>query len=136
MLHVRISAVNYKLQKQGSDYVKYFNDNAIAYLFHSILLLWLSRINDRDPHMISLILSYNSYQYIISNVYQHTTTTKPIMINVWWSNWRMSLPSKDFLVQIGCLISYLIWGNVIWIDIKKKRMTIIKVRLNKSWSSR
>ena len=133
MLHVRISAVNYKLQKQGSDYVKYFNDNAIAYLFHSILLLWLSRINYRV--MILLILSYNSYQYIISNVYQHTTTTKPIMINVWWSNWRMSLPSKDFLVQIGCLISYLIWGNVIWIDIKKKRMTIIKVWLNKSWNS-
>ena len=136
MLHVRISAVNYKLQKQGSDYVKYFNDNAIAYLFHSILLLWLSRINDRVPYMILLILSYNSYQYIISNVYQHTTTTKPIMINVWWSNWRMSLPSKDFFVQIGCLISYLIWGNVIWIDIKKKRMTIIKVWLNKSWNSR
>ena len=135
MLHVRISAVNNKLQNQGSDYVKYFNDNAIAYLFHSILLLWLSRIND-PPYMILLILSYNSYQYIISNVYQHTTTTKPIMINVWWSNWRMSLPSKDFLVQIGCLISYLIWGNVIWIDIKKKRMTIIKGWFNKSWSSR
>ena len=134
MLHVRISAVNYKLQKQGSDYVKYFNDNAIAYLFHSILLLWLSRIN--APYMILLILSYNSYQYIISNVYQHTTTTKLIMINVWWSNWCLSLASKDFFVQIGCLISSLIWGNVIWIDIKQKRMTLIKVWLNKSWNSR